>query len=261
MNEQTPPISKRALAEQTRQAQREARRRRDASLLAELAPTVLGIADPSDGTLLRSAVDTDLEVHIPAWVNLPEDGDTETVYLQLSTTGDADSDFGDVGQPLDLTGPVTSDEFPLVMKVPQARLVEGRLWLRYRIVTFNGGRAVSAVVPLICDRTAPRNRVNPDQKLDGLTVGAAFIDDEYLARNPSGIVAQVPVYDTHAPGDTFKVYYFESPPEEHGDYESPVNEGLLQASMQVVIPKDVVERAGDGKYYLAYYLYDKAGNN
>ncbi|WP_288754078.1 hypothetical protein [uncultured Pseudomonas sp.] len=260
MNEQTPPTSKRALAEQTRQAQREARRRRNASLLAELAPSVLGIADPSDGTLLKSAVDNNLEVRIPAWVNLPEDGDTETVYLQLSTTGDAASDFGDVGQPLEVVGPVTSADFPLVMHVPLARLVEGRLWLRYRIVTFNGGHAVSAVVPLICDRTAPRNRVDPDEKLDGLTVGPAFIDDEYLKNNPSGIVAQVPEYDTYAPGDTYKVYYFESPPEEHEDYENQVDEGPLDASMQVVIPKDVVERAGDGKYYLAYYLYDKAGN-
>ncbi|WP_145130211.1 hypothetical protein [Pseudomonas sp. URMO17WK12:I11] len=260
MSEQTPPISKRALAEQTRQAQREARRRRNASLLAELAPTVIGIADPVDGTLLKSAVDKDLDVRIPAWANLPEDGDIETVYLQLSTTGDADPDFEDVGKPEDVLGPATSADFPLAMQVPLAKLVEGRLWLRYRIVTFNGGHAVSAVVPLICDRTAPRNRANADEKLDGLTVGAPYIDDQYLIDNPSGIVAQVPEYDTYAPKDTYKVYYFENPPEEHEDYENPVNEGVLDVSRQVVIPKDVVDRAGDGKYYLAYYLYDKAGN-
>ncbi|MBF8676877.1 hypothetical protein IRZ53_21075 [Pseudomonas fulva] len=260
MIKQTPPTSKRALAEQTRQAQREARRQRNAPLLAELAPTVQGIADPADGTLLRSAVDNDLEVRIPAWEYLPEDGDIETVYLQLSTTGDAAPDFEDVGESLALPGPATPADFPLEMQVPLAKLVEGRLWLRYRIVTFNGGHTTSAVVSLICDRTAPRNRANPDDKLDGLTVGAAYIDDEYLIDNPSGIVAQVPAYDTYAPGDTYKVYYFENPPEEHEDYENPVNEGVLDASGQVVIPKDVVNRAGDGKYYLAYYLYDKAGN-
>ncbi|MBF8777300.1 hypothetical protein [Pseudomonas fulva] len=260
MNEQPIPTSRRVLAEQNRQAQREARRRRHASLRAELAPTVLGIADDLDGTLLKSAVDTDLEVHIPAWANLPEDGDIETVYLQLSTIGDAPSDFEDVGKPRDLEGPATEADFPLVMYVPLAKLVEGRLWVRYRIVTFNGGNTASLPVPLICDRTAPRNSVDPDEKLDGLTVAAAYIDDAYLIDNPSGIVAQVPAYDTYAPGDTYKVYYFENPPEEHEDYQDQVNEGPLDASLQVTIPKDVVERASDGRYYLAYYLYDKAGN-
>ncbi|HCV39746.1 MAG TPA: hypothetical protein DGQ94_13700 [Pseudomonas sp.] len=229
-------------------------------LALERAPTVFGLVDPSggDGTLWRSAVDTNLKVEISEWDFLPEDDEEQTAYLQLSNSGPDDRFFRDVGVEM----PVTEhSSFPLPMEVPVADLSEGNLWLRYRLFPIRGEVAYSEIVPLICDRTAPHNLRSDMNKLDGLEITAPYIDDDYLDSNPQGIKATIPDYAGHADGDTYQVFYFDHPPEEHDDYSDPAHQGpVITGAQEALIPADVVRKASDGKYYLVYYLFDKAGN-
>ncbi|MBC3500387.1 hypothetical protein HU761_03075 [Pseudomonas sp. SWRI59] len=261
MNTPANSSSKRQIAEQDRRAYRLARTAYLSRLLTELPPVVPGIIDHTDGTLSREAASADLLIQIPAWKFLPEEDDTETVQLQISTVGLEPSTFRDIGESKEVVGPADPSDFPLEMFVPLNQLAEGRLWLRYKIVTFNSSTVFSSIVPLICDRTAPYNPTLPDGQLDALSLPIAVIDDDYLADHPNGLTASIPTYHTAREGDTYQVFYFDHFPSEHDDYSTPVHRGPVDvAAPQVLIPRAVIEEAKDGKYYLAYYLTDKAHN-
>ncbi|MBC3486262.1 hypothetical protein V7V80_17110 [Pseudomonas kermanshahensis] len=207
-----------------------------------------------DGTLARKALDSDLEVTIPSWQLLPEDGDTEYVYLQLSKTGDTESGYQDVAFET-FNGPTDGSIFPYPMHIPQNELpANGTVHVRYRHINFVGQPTFSTPRSLICDSLPPWGR---DAQPEGVLFTALVIDDSNLG---AGVQGTLPV-DPHAgEGDTYELYFLDRWPEEGDDFDNPVDKGIVPTDRSVVIPAHHFTYNGDGKYHVAYYLWDRAGN-
>jgi len=207
-----------------------------------------------DGTLARKALDSDLEVSIPSWLLLPDDGDTEYVYLQISKTGDIDSGYKDVASAT-FYGPVDDSIFPYAMHIPQNELpANGTIHVRYRHVNFTSYPTVSIARALICDSLPPWGR---DAQPEGVAFTALVINEANLGTGVQGILPD----DPHGgEGDTYELYFLDRWPEEGDDFRNPVSEGVVHANRAVVIPANHFRDKGDGKYHVAYYLWDRAGN-
>lgn len=207
-----------------------------------------------DGTLARKALDSDLEVSISSWLLLPEDGDTEYVYLQISKTGDTDSGYKDVAFET-FYGPVDGSIFPYAMHIPQNELpANGTVHVRYRHVNFVNQPTFSIARALICDSLPPWGR---DAQPEGVAFTALVINEANLGTGVQGILPD----DPHGgEGDTYELYFLDRWPEEGDDFRDPVSKGVVPADRAVVIPANHFTDRGDGKYHVAYYLWDRAGN-
>ncbi|MBO9549824.1 hypothetical protein [Pseudomonas sp.] len=243
--------------EQAKRARLKERENRQQSALA-LAPVIVdAIIDESDGTLARNALNHPLEVKIPNWIQLPEDGDTEYIYLQLSKTGDTDSGYKDVATEI-FNGPVDSSIFPYPMYIPLNELpANGTLHVRYRHVNFAGSPAFSPARQLICDSVPPWGH---DIQPEGVTFPQRVIDETYFATNPTGVAGVLPDDPYGAAGDIYELYFLDSWPEESDDFNDPVAKGTVAPGREILIPTENIRAKGDGRYFVAYYLWDKAGN-
>ncbi len=222
-----------------------------------LAPVIVdAIIDP-DGTLDRKALDHPLEVKIPSWLLLPDEGETEYIYVQVSTKGDDDAEYRDVTWQ-DFDGPGDSSIFPYPMFIHQSDLpANGAVHVRYRHRNHAEQDAFSQSLKLICDRVPPWGQ---DVQPQGVQFDTLIIDKAYMDANPIGVAGVLPDDTYGAAGDTYELYLLDRWPEESDDYKDPVAEGTVPLGRQVLIPAGRFKPNEVGRYYAAYYLWDKATN-
>jgi len=220
------------------------------------APSVKGIIDPSDNTLDKDYLKSDLDVGIPQFPHLPSDpSDFVQLQLQYSLTG-ADDSFSAIGSIEVLTPPLESSLFPYSMAFPQVAIPRnGPLWIRYEMDDPTG-LYYSSPIKLTCDSVAPWG----DDPAPPLTTPTGIINQTYLANNPAGIELLIPDYLDRAPGDTYQAFYLSVWSEDDEEYDNPIAVGPIPANLKIFIPGDRVRQLGDGRFYIVYYLFDKAGN-
>lgn len=225
-------------------------------------PEVSGIIDPKDGTLDMKVLAADLVVKIPEWMFLPEETeDVDYVTLQWAYVNPDDTlePYVDVVR-TPFSGPLTADDFPLEMSVPKRFLADGRYLLRYKLEPWIGSAPnFSVVLPLICDKTAPYDDVEPPS----LILPEATITDEYLAANGNQVIGTVPGYSDWQPGDTVSYWWEKSPLPDDPDL-LPVDiiavEGPAGSPQEVIFSAEKIKEKGDGGVLAFYLLRDKAGN-
>jgi len=228
--------------------------------LAELTkPNVLGIVDPADGTLHKDALKQNLIVEIPQWPFLPPGNDPSdyvTLQLQFTLTG-AEHTYVAIGPVRSFAPPIVPSDFPLTLEFPQDSIPRhGKLWVRYELNDHIGRTYVSLPIELICDSVAPWG----DDPAPPLLPPNEIINDNYLIKYPLGIELDLPDYPDRAPGDTYQVHYLKDWPEEDADYDSPDAAGAVTDDLKVIVPADSVRLLADGRFYIVYYLFDKARN-
>ncbi|GLO57263.1 hypothetical protein PPUJ20066_32990 [Pseudomonas putida] len=229
--------------------------------LADLTkPNVLDIVDINDGTLHKDALKKNLTVQIPQWHFLPPPGsgpsDFSTVQLQFTLTG-AEHTFVAIGPVKRFDPPIVPEDFPLTLEFPQESIPRnGKLWVRYELIDHLGDKYVSLPIELICDSVAPWG----DDPAPPLLPPNEIINERYLVNHPEGIELDLPDYQDRAPGDTYHVFYLKEWSEEDTDYENPAAAGAVTDDLKVILPADSVRLLGDGRFYIVYYLFDKARN-
>jgi len=227
---------------------------------AELTePDVQGIVDRNDGTLHKDCLKSDLIVEIPEWPFLPEDpGDYVTLQLQFALTG-AEGAYTAIGPVERFDYPLTSDMFPLELSFPQQSIPRnGKLWIRYELYDHLPNRFLSKPIELICDSVAPWGD-EPAPPLIPVLPVTGIINKDYLTAK-GGIELEIPAYPDKVAGDNFQLFYLKEWPEEDADYENPVAVGAVPDDLKITLPADVVTPLGDGRFYIVYYLFDKAFN-
>lgn len=223
-------------------------------------PWVAGMADELDGTLKKETLQADLEVHVPKWLNFPTNPlFGETLQLKYSLTGAPNSYLaaGDLLQVVP-TNPPDPDQFPIKMAFPKALVPrDGELWIVYEHENYRGDPKVdSAPIKLICDSTAPWGEQEPTFA-DG---PPGIVDEAYLRAHPDGIELVLTDYDGRQASDRYKLYYLLQPPKGPGDLQIVASTGVLEDTLQVIVPTDSVRNHGNGTFYCVYTLEDKAGN-
>lgn len=219
-------------------------------------PDVDGIVDRADGTLHKDVLKADLVFKVPAWSALPIDYDDYSILqLQFTLTG-AEDTYMAIGDVQRYQGPFEAGDFPLTLPFPQASLPRnGKLWVRYELWDHFGALYHSKPLELICDSVAPWG----DDPAPPLITPAGVINEAYLIGN-SGIELQIPDYTDRAEGDTYQVFYLDDWSENDADYDNPVAVGPVPADLNIKIPERIVRPLGDGRFYIVYYLFDKAQN-
>ncbi|MBS3186326.1 hypothetical protein ACTORR_06455 [Pseudomonas sp. SAR267] len=219
-------------------------------------PDVDGIVDRTDGTLHKDCLKADLILKIPAWPELQtEPDDYSTVQLQFTLTG-AEDNYTAIGPTHRYDGPLEASDFPLLLPFPQASLPRnGKLWVRYELEDHRGELYDSTPLELICDSVAPWG----DEPAPPLNTPPGVINDAYLTGN-NGIELDIPDYVDRAAGDTYQVFYLKNWSEDDTDYENPSAVGPVPDNLKIKIPDTVVRPLGDGRFYIVYYLFDKAQN-
>ena len=221
----------------------------------DLKPVVVSaIIDPTDGTLKRSALDDHLLIKIPKWTFLPVDEDENVdIYLELSKTEAGNYYRVDNWHHVGIIDPSI---FPLPLSIPVSELVaNGTLFVRYHKVD-NSADSRSTPVKLICDSLPPwglHDKPTPVQ------FASPVIDEQYLLDN-EGIFGTLPPYPFSAPGDIYEIFYLSEWPQDGAVYNNPTHSQAVPATRTVFIPEEVVRDLGDGRFYIVYYLLDKAGN-
>ncbi|MGX1017622.1 hypothetical protein AB7M33_000298 [Pseudomonas sp. Y3 TE3536] len=228
--------------------------------LAELTkPNVRGIVDVNDGTLHKDSLKQNLIVEIPQWPFLPPGSDPSdyvTLQLQFTLTG-AEHTFVAIGPVRRFEPPIVPGDFPLILEFPQDSIPRnGKLWLRYELIDHLGDKYVSLPIELICDSVAPWR----DDPAPPLLPPNEIINEHYLVNHPEGIELDLPDYQDRAPGDTYQVFYLKEWSEEDTDYDNPAAAGAVTDDLKVILPADSIRLLGDGRFYIVYYLFDKARN-
>ena len=226
------------------------------SALPALPPNVQGIIDP-DGTLHKDYLATDLIVEIPLWNNPPtsDADDYATLQLQYSFTG-ADDSYSAIGPIVRYDGLLDPGIFPLRLSFPQSLIPRnGPLWIRYHLDYYLGS-PISTPIKLICDSVPPWG----DEPAPPLLPPSGIINQDYLDNNPSGLELTIPEYPDQATGDTYQAFYLTEWPDEDAHYDTPIAAGLVPDNLKITIPAATVSQLGDGRFYIVYYLLDKAKN-
>lgn len=248
------------LAEQSRSAFRKAQVQRHREM-QELAPPTLDagmIVDPTDNTLHKNALLNDLAVTIQAYDSAADllPGDIDTVYLEWAVSGS--EDFKSYAQ-AEITPPLDG-VFPLVLRLPKAQMEkDGPYQLRYRVQQYNSEEAISPVMNLICDGTAPWEWT--DEEPPAMLMPAVPITDQYLVDNPAGVVGTIPDYVDRQPKDTIVYWWVTDPiPEDITEIDIAGLHEVTGTPALITVRPEVIRDAGDGGCYLFYALIDKAHN-
>jgi hypothetical protein len=257
-------MSKTSQRDRAAEVRREDKRQRITRLAArvdaELAiPNVPAVVDPKDGMLNKDALLNDLDVQIVEWEDLPDPAfpAPDILTLEMATVADDGSvgEFKPVGASHDYNSG-DSATFPITVTVPKSELTpDGPRRLRYHIRKYTGLDVYSPDIALFIDRIPPWGNTEPT----AVTLPSSPITDAYFTANPTGITVTLPAYEGQDPRDFYAVYYANTVPE-LPNLPPPVASGTLATNRQVLIPKDTIEQAGDGHFYVVYLLIDKATN-
>jgi len=197
-----------------------------------------------------------VDVLIDLWQNLPPPGATDTIML-LWGDGHDGSTSPEMVDSLDLMGPINPGDAPFVLRVPDKYLhPDGNYQLLYRLIIWTGEYSDSRRIPVVVDTTAPWGAEVPPKPI---VADGAEVNDEYLEQHPEGLVWRLPAYADLQPGDQVMWWWLNALPSE----DLPPPNGVADVSefpLDLHVPKEVIERVGDGGCYLAYVLRDKATN-
>lgn len=221
-------------------------------------PNVVGIVDPNDGTLHTGRLKSNLIVEIPEWAFLPGDDPNDFITLQLQYTRSVVEDnFVAIGPAEDHYAPLVPEDFPLILEFPQNSIpLLGTLRIRYHLIDHLADEYVSDAITLICDGIAPWG----NDPAPPLIPPSTIINEAYLQANPGGIELSLPDYLDRQSSDTYHVFYLKDWTEDNDQYENPVAAGSVGNDLKVIVPTEAVRLMGDGRYYIVYYLFDKARN-
>ena len=220
-----------------------------------LPVTVINAIDgDADGLLPVSALASDLAITIADWrQTAPPPGFTEDIHLEWRP--DNVSEFISIS--IETLSTPIMEPFPLQRAIEQRHFaqLEGLLHFRYGVKPWNDNEVQYATPqPITLDRIPPYGNEEPLAMEDPGQVNDASLDAD------GGVIVTVPDF-VESKKDFVKVAIIWS------DKIPPVDQAiipdifeLLPANRQMLISRDLVERYASGDHYVAYELFDKAGN-
>lgn len=217
--------------------------------------TVIGAIDgDADGLLPVSALANDLAITVGDWrQGQPPAGFTEELHLEWRP--DTVSEFISISIEA-LTTPI-AETFPLQRAIEQSQFaqLEGLLHFRHGVKPWNDNEVQYATPqPITLDRIPPYGNEEPLAMEDPGQVNDASLDVN------GGVIVTVPDF-VESKKDFVRVAIIWSdkvPPVDQAIIPDIVE--LLPANRQMLIRRDLVERYASGDHYVAYELFDKAGN-
>ncbi|WP_295470446.1 hypothetical protein [uncultured Pseudomonas sp.] len=242
-------------ADQARQAYIRQRAERNGArndlALAEFPDAIAGDAD---GLLPVSALSAPIKVKVPDWrINNPPPGLSDELVLEWRLPDDP------VYSPLwsqQFTHPI-SEAFPLLQSIDPRYFNgrEGTFQFRYGVRSWNSGQFdYSPDQPVTLDRTPPYGAEDPPAVVPIPPVVDTQLDAD------GGIWLSVPdfVEDKREFVKVAVVWSDTVPPADQPIVPDIVQ--LLALDNRVFIERALIERFASGDHYVAYELFDKAGN-
>lgn len=230
---------------------------RSRSPQAELQPAQIvdAIAGDPDGLLPVAALANDLQIRIPGWEPAPPvPGYEEWLILEWkpATQGDYIELSKEVFSQLPITEPA-----PLQRVIERRHFtgLEGTFDFRYGVkIWSDSSPKYSGPQPVTIDRTPIYDQQDPPAVLD-----PGPVNDEVLNAD-GGVWLEVPdfVEDKKDAVRIAVVWAFSPPPAEQPIIPDFVVD--LPLDRRVKVDRQIIERLPSGDHYVAYELYDKAGN-
>jgi len=224
------------------------------SINADLPSPIIesgNFADPADGTLYASVLESPLAVSIPIWPNPAPAGCKDVVTLEWAeVTGSGVGAYVELAQ-MTFNGPV--ENFPdtvLYIHVAEALEEDGRYQLRYRIDTYIDTELESAYISIVCDSAPPYKYKVPSS----FHLPTKQITIPFFEANDDVFVCVIPDYPDCQRGDVI-AYFWRTATRTVEIGRIPVPD-----DRKVIYTRAQIEAAGNGEFYAEYRLYDKAGN-
>ncbi len=231
------------------------------SLAASQVPTLpaLEIAHAlPDGLIPLQFLYSDLPVKLmEPWLQLPGEGESDFVFFCWHVDGSVAFEL----EPIELRGPITRDQFPLEIKIPQSYFQNNAVVkLSYRVVNLFADSEVherSLVKTIIIDRVAPGGG-------EILKAGRFLLDPITEVDSSSQLSTAVEVpgdYLDRKAGDTLLGYLSDrdTPPTRPAFSEQAY--AATHGPMLFTIPMAEIRKfAGSPKVYFIYRIRDRAGN-
>ncbi|RMT79194.1 hypothetical protein [Pseudomonas viridiflava] len=218
------------------------------------ATVVEAMAGDADGLLPITALANDLAITVPDWrLTSPPPGFTEELHLEWRPEGA--NTYVKLSTET-LTTPI-KEEFPLPRVIERKHFLqtEGTFQFRYGVKLWSSGEVeYSQDQPITVDRTPPYGPVDPPAVEDPGPINDAALDAQ------GGVFVTVPDFEEEKKEFVKVVVLWSNtiPPADQPII--PDVEMLLPADRRVLIPRELVERYASGDHYVAYELFDKAGN-
>ncbi|WP_416769994.1 hypothetical protein ACMGT0_23315 [Pseudomonas sp. RHF3.3-3] len=251
------------LAAQGRQAFRKTLAERRTTPKDPVLPVPVGVIDPADGTIGRPYNYAALKVSIQRWTNTPNPGEDNEVFLFWAPgRNPSDGVYQQVDKRLidgnNLPG------FPLEMNIPLEvwRDTEGAFSIKYDIRLANGITDHSGVFSAIRDTKAPYADADEPEPLK-LILPTELEDADLDAAEPTGVEAEIPDYPDYQPKDKIAYWWVtEVPSFDPNDPNAPLPIANVSVpdDRKIYFPVDYIRDKGDGGCFVAYTLFDKAGN-
>lgn len=215
------------------------------------------IAADADGLMPITALDSDIQIRIPSWsAGTPPPGFVEKLLFQWKLITEDDTRYVTL---LDEEFPTDAlPSFPLDKGIAKAHFEgrEGGFHFRYGVKGWNDSLPVfSAPVPITLDRTAPyADQIDPTplaiEALGPLTdadlvAGVSVIIPDFVEDKKDFVTVKLAWSNTVPPADTPVA----------PDVSVP-----LPSDRTIAIPSAVIKQFPSGDHYVAYELWDKAGN-
>ncbi|SOS34845.1 hypothetical protein CFBP6411_03488 [Pseudomonas syringae group genomosp. 3] len=215
---------------------------------------VAAIPGDADGLLPVSALAADLVIEVGDWRQTnPPSGFTEDIHLEWRP--DNVSEFISLSIEALLT-PIT-ETFPLqrVIELKHFVQLEGLLHFRYGVKPWNDNDVqYSTPQPITLDRTPPYGTEDPTAVEDPGQVNDAALDAN------GGVIVTVPDFvESKKEFVEIAIVWSDTVPPADQPITPDISQ-LLPANRQIFIPRNLVERYASGDHYVAYELFDKAGN-
>lgn len=221
-------------------------------------PDVSKVTLPGEpqGLFLRSALDADITLEIPAWSTIPTDPvDKEKIFVQLARPGTSNYETVDEVEYVPGTTSV-----PVKVKIPSAWLLndanEGAFNVRYRHENYLGTPSNSEDVLVFIDKIPPNGTAAPDKLTYAFTPP---IVDATLA-SVTELEFVVPQWTGAAEGDEVAFTVVEDKlPDDPNDIV-PIDIVELGADRKIKFPVATIKALSDGDYCFGYVIVDKARN-
>ncbi|WP_434601555.1 hypothetical protein J3P91_20230 [Pseudomonas sp. Z4-7] len=223
------------------------------------------IAGDLDGLMHIDKITAPLQVKIPIWPDRPPlPALKDVLYLDWRPVTVPESEYQNFQQE-DIAGPpdVPDDQFPLERAIPLQVFenYEGKFEFRYRVQAWNAPTQTSSdPAPVTIDRTRPLGPPPSFVPLAVIAQDGPLITTELLEQH-SGLRCEIPdLVEDKKESVLVALALLASIPDDFPEAGELAFVGLLPADRNIVIPKDKVIALGSRKQYLAYVLFDKAGN-
>lgn len=225
-------------------------------------PTILDqIPGDADGLMHINKINAPLRVSIPLWPDRPPiSGMSNALYLDWrpATPGAEFEQFAREDVPSIVELP--DSDFPLQREIPLNVFdhFEGKFEFRYRVENWNAPTITDSVAaPVTIDRTGPVRPGIPQALIstDGDLITTASLDSH------GGIRCEIPDFTEDKKESVIvAVALMDEIPDPLPAPGELAFLGVLPTDRIILIPKDKVIALGSKEQYIAYVLFDKAGN-